>query len=235
MIFAMITRGGGRTRLLVDEEASSNSRGIGGEGSGQAAVSGGTGFQIFKFYHTLCHFFVVTDFFCSYFLFTGEEEEAGPDSISYSWSWCSIPVELGDKLMLIFWLGSSWWWLSVGVDVSRRYALSTQLYMHLVIIFKAIMILWYVYCYCYFLCSINARKCDVQQQQKKIPDKNGWYGVDKLSNSIEFYIIWISCSRAFSSYSVARGFSLQKERYKNKPLIDSIGVRRSSESPGRKG
>ena len=54
---------GGRTRLLVDEEASSNSRGIGGEGSGQAAVSGGTGFQIFKFYHTLCHFFVDTDFF----------------------------------------------------------------------------------------------------------------------------------------------------------------------------
>ena len=49
---------------LVDEEASSNSRGIGGGGSGQAAVSGGTGFQIFKFYHTLCHFFVVTDFFC---------------------------------------------------------------------------------------------------------------------------------------------------------------------------
>ena len=43
-------------------------------------------FQIFKFYHTLCHFFVVTDFFCSYFLFTGEEEEAGPDSILYSWS-----------------------------------------------------------------------------------------------------------------------------------------------------
>ena len=78
--------GGGRTRLLVDEEASSNSRGIGGEGSGQVAVSGGTGFQIFKFYHTLCHFFVVTDFFCSYFLFTGEEEEAGPDSILYSWS-----------------------------------------------------------------------------------------------------------------------------------------------------
>ena len=43
-------------------------------------------FKFFKFYHTLCHFFVVTDFFCSYFLFTGEEEEAGPDSISYSWS-----------------------------------------------------------------------------------------------------------------------------------------------------
>ena len=47
----------------VDEEASSNSRGIGGGGSGQAAVSGGTGFQIFKFYHRLWHFFVVTDFF----------------------------------------------------------------------------------------------------------------------------------------------------------------------------
>ena len=30
---------------------------------------------------------------------------------------------------------------SVGVDVSRRYALSTQLYMHKVIIFKAIMVL----------------------------------------------------------------------------------------------
>ena len=41
---------------MVDEEASSNSRGIGGEGSGQAAVSGGTGFA-------LSHFFVVTDFF----------------------------------------------------------------------------------------------------------------------------------------------------------------------------
>ena len=66
---------------MVDEEASSNSRGIGGGGSGQAAVSGGTGFQIFKFYHTLCHFFVVTDFFCGYFLFTGEEEEVGPDSL----------------------------------------------------------------------------------------------------------------------------------------------------------
>ena len=37
----------------VEEEASSNSRGIGGEGSGQAAVSGGTGFQIFKYYHRL--------------------------------------------------------------------------------------------------------------------------------------------------------------------------------------
>ena len=36
--------------------------------------------------HTLSFFFVVTDFFCSYFLFTGEEEEAGPDSILYSWS-----------------------------------------------------------------------------------------------------------------------------------------------------
>ena len=47
----------------VDEEASSNSRGIGGGGSGQAAVSAGTGFQIFKFYHRLWHFFVVTDFF----------------------------------------------------------------------------------------------------------------------------------------------------------------------------
>ena len=45
-----------------DEEASS-SEGIGGGGSGQAAVSGGTGFQIFKFYHRLCHCFVVTDFF----------------------------------------------------------------------------------------------------------------------------------------------------------------------------
>ena len=31
---------------LVDEEASSKSRGIGGGGSGQAAVSGGTGFLI---------------------------------------------------------------------------------------------------------------------------------------------------------------------------------------------
>ena len=86
LLFVYRRGGGGRTRLLVNEEASSNSRGIGGEGSGQAAVSGGTGFQIFKFYHTLCHFFVVTDFFCSYFLFTGEEEEAGPDSISYLWS-----------------------------------------------------------------------------------------------------------------------------------------------------
>ena len=38
-----------------DEEASS-SGGIGGGGSGQAAVSGGTGFQIFKFYHRLWHF-----------------------------------------------------------------------------------------------------------------------------------------------------------------------------------
>ena len=65
---------------LVDEEASSNSKGIGGEGSGQAAVSGGTGFQIFILYHRLCHFFVVTDFCCGYFLFTGDEEEAGPDS-----------------------------------------------------------------------------------------------------------------------------------------------------------
>ena len=71
-----------------------------------------------------------------------------------------------------------------------------------------------------------------KNNQKKIPDKNGWYGVAKLSNSIEFYIM-ISCSRAFSSYSVARVFSLKKERYKNKK--DSIGVRRSSESPGRKG
>ena len=41
-------------------------------------------FQILP--HVLCHFFVVTDFFCSYYLFTGEEEEAGPDSILYSWS-----------------------------------------------------------------------------------------------------------------------------------------------------
>ena len=63
LLFVYRRGGGGRTRLLVDEEASSNSRGIGGEGSGQAAVSGGTGFQIFKFYHTLCHFCVVTDFF----------------------------------------------------------------------------------------------------------------------------------------------------------------------------
>ena len=86
LLLFVYRRGGGRTRLLVDEEASSNSRGIGGEGSGQAAVSGGTSFQFFKFYHTLCHFFVVTDFFYSYFLFTGEEEEAGPDSILYSWS-----------------------------------------------------------------------------------------------------------------------------------------------------
>ena len=86
LLLFVYRRGGGRTRLLVDEEASSNSRGIGGEGSGQAAVSGGTGFQIFKFYQTICHFFVVTVFFCSYFLFTGEEEEAGPDSILYSWS-----------------------------------------------------------------------------------------------------------------------------------------------------
>ena len=44
---------------------------------------------VFKFSNFTTHFvifFVVTDFFCSYFLFTGEEEEAGPDSISYSWS-----------------------------------------------------------------------------------------------------------------------------------------------------
>ena len=54
---------------MVDEEASSNSRGTGGEGSGQAAVSGSTGFQIFKFYHTLCHFFVVTDFFVVLFVY----------------------------------------------------------------------------------------------------------------------------------------------------------------------
>ena len=66
LLFVYRRGGGGRTRLLVDEEASSNSRGIGGEGSGQAAVSGGTGFQIFKFYHTLCHFFVVTDFFLAW-------------------------------------------------------------------------------------------------------------------------------------------------------------------------
>ena len=38
--------------------------------------------------------------------------------------------------------------------------------------------------------------------------------------------------QGLSRHSVARGFSLQKERY---TLIDSIGVRRSSESPGRKG
>ena len=65
---------------------------------------------VFKFsnFTTLFVIFLCFDFFCSYFLFTGEEEEAGPDSISYSWSLCSIPVELGDKLMLIFWLGSSW-------------------------------------------------------------------------------------------------------------------------------
>ena len=44
---------------------------------------------VFKFSNFTTHFvifLVVTDFFCSYFLFTGEEEEAGPDSISYSWS-----------------------------------------------------------------------------------------------------------------------------------------------------
>ena len=45
---------------------------------------------VFKFSNCTTHFvifFVVTDFFCSYFLFTGEEEEeAGPDSILYSWS-----------------------------------------------------------------------------------------------------------------------------------------------------
>ena len=42
---------------------------------------------VFKFSNFTTHFvifFVVTDFFCSYFLF--KEEEAGPDSISYSWS-----------------------------------------------------------------------------------------------------------------------------------------------------
>ena len=31
-------------------------------------------------------FLEVLTFFYSYFLFTGEEEEAGPDSILYSWS-----------------------------------------------------------------------------------------------------------------------------------------------------
>ena len=44
---------------------------------------------VFKFSNFTTHFVIfleLLNFFCSYFLFTGEEEEAGPDSISYSWS-----------------------------------------------------------------------------------------------------------------------------------------------------
>ena len=78
-------------------------------------------------------------------------------------------------------------------------------------------------------------KCDVQQQQKNVQIKvvgTGSTICPILSSLIIHYMNLLS--RAFSSYSVARGFSLQKERYKNKTLIDSIVVRRSSKSPGRK-
>ena len=51
-----------------DEEASS-SGGIGGGGSGQAAVSGGTGFQIFKFYHRLWHFLWLLTFLWLLFVY----------------------------------------------------------------------------------------------------------------------------------------------------------------------
>ena len=65
MLLFVYRRGGGcRTRLLVNEEASSNSRGIGGEGSGQAAVSGGTGFQIFQIIPHTLSFFLWLLIFC---------------------------------------------------------------------------------------------------------------------------------------------------------------------------
>ena len=65
-----------------------------------------------------------------------------------------------------------------------------------------------------FLCSINARKCDVQQQQQKIPDKNGWYGVDKLSNSIEFYIIESPVQGLSHHIALLGGFPYRKNDIK---------------------
>ena len=87
----------------VEEEDSSNSRGIGGEGSGQAAVSGGTGFQIFKFYPlSLVYYdsiFIIKNMLflhCSviYIIFV--------ELMFYSGgAWGQTDTD-------IFWLGSSW-------------------------------------------------------------------------------------------------------------------------------